>query len=135
MEKRFTLKINKAVFRDTIMNIQSQADDNVHIANAISAMLLIDGREIRYRNTDLFYDTFMDICQQHHINVVPYEETRDDRSIYKVVIEVNGLESHSMSFKGKEKDITTALAAALYKVLGTQVQNNLFIDDVKNNRI
>jgi hypothetical protein len=135
MKKRFMLTVDKAAFRETIMNMQSQADDNLHIANAIKAMLLIDGREIRYRNTDLFYDTFMDICQQHKIKVTPYEETQNERSIYKVAIEVNGLESHSMSYKGKEKNITTALAAALYKALGTQVENNLFIDDVKNGRV
>lgn len=135
MKKAFALTIDTVAFREAIIGmIYQRDDDNWRTTEAIKEMLLTEGREIPRRKTALFYNTFMDICRQHNISYVSYEEGQDS-VVYKIVIVVNGRESQVLSYKGKERKITAELAYALYEALVTQVHNNLFIDDVKNGRI
>jgi hypothetical protein len=135
MKKAFTLTIDAVAFREAIMWLFYQDGDDWRSENAIKEMLLTEGREIPRRKATLFYNTFMDICRQHNVSFVSYEEDLDDSIVYKIVIVVNGRESHALSYKGKERKITVELASALCSALTTEVHNNLFIDDVKNGKI
>lgn len=124
MNDTFTPKINRQEFQKTILKFQNNEGANTAIINTIAS-------EIKNAETTVFYDAFITLCKQYHVDVKCYEETKEGQTSCTIIIKKDNYDYYSMSYAARDKDVTLALAAKLYEVLSIQIQNEQFIKSIK----
>lgn len=124
MNDTFTPKINRQEFQKTILKFQNNEGADTAIINTIAS-------EIKNAETTVFYDAFITLCKQYHVDVKCYEETKEGQTSCTIIIKKDNYDYYSMSYAARDKDVTLALAAKLYEVLSIQIQNEQFIKSIK----
>ncbi|MBN9285473.1 MULTISPECIES: hypothetical protein [unclassified Flavobacterium] len=124
MNDTFAPKINRQEFQKTILKFQNNE-------GADTAMINIIASKIKNAETVIFYDAFITLCKQYHVDVKCYEETKEGQTSCTIIIKKDNYDYYSMSYTARDKDVTLALAAKLYEVLSIQIQNEQFIKSIK----
>ncbi len=122
MNLDFSPVIDKKSFGERILAIQSNE------GNSFARMI---GLEINGHESSHLFEVFMNACERHHITLKSSEKEHQDKKLYEVSILVNNLNHSSILYQSPGKDITRELADELYSVLGQQLKNELFIEEIK----
>lgn len=121
MKQPFSPNINHAVFKNTIYRIQENEGNSYRIDIIRDLLAKVDNRN--------FYDGFITLCAEWNVSVVSYKETVNGIDTYKVELRFNGYDYSSVTYADAAKDITEDLARNLYRLLGTQINNEQYLNN------
>jgi hypothetical protein len=124
MEKEFVPNINKKRFAEIVSEIPNY-EGNIKLSRLVMKSKISSYKEL------FSYEIFIDICREYNIDYQCLEIIDGDHVSFKIVILQNRIEDQSMSYKDQSKDITKDLAHALYTALSIQLENEMFINDIK----
>lgn len=122
--KAFSPKINRTFFKEQILDLQGAEGNKIEIVKRIQT-------EINHSTELGFFELFIKICNNHNIIFNAFQEQKDNGEIFKIVLTKNGHDLYTMTYKDKNKDITVELANKLYDALWIQINNKVFIEQVK----
>lgn len=120
MTEEFIPKINRALFKQLILNKQDNEGHNALVVSSLQKLIAASDKIS-------FFDVFIGICKDYNIT---FSFLKQNQS-FKIVLFVNGREAQRYEYLDPDTDITTPFARILYLELATQILNADFVEKVK----